>query len=143
MVRGGFAVIMTRNIGTPSLAYQTPAGGMPSQSQLLSGFAETFSHYLCEVQPGGGSERLKPAPETEAVLYILNGGLDITLDNTIHRLKPGGYAYILPGSDAEAAARSHWVHKAFARVEGIDPAEAFFTNERDIPRLAIPDTVGR
>ena len=73
MVRGGFAVIMTRNIGTPSLAYQTPAGGMPSQSQLLSGFAETFSHYLCEVQPGGGSERLKP----------------------------GGYAYILPGSDAK------------------------------------------
>ena len=28
-------------------------------------------------------------------------------------------------------------------MEGIDPAEAFFTNERDISRLAIPDTVGR
>ena len=122
---------------------------MPSQSQLLSGFAETFSHYLCEVQPGGGSESPEPAPEAEAVLFILDGSLDITLDNTVHRLKPGGYAYIPPGSDwaarsdAEAAVRSHWIHKAYERVEGIDPAEAFFTNERDISPLAIPDTDGR
>ena len=88
---------MIRNIGTPSLAYQSPAGGMPSQSQLLSGFAETLSQYLCEVQPGGGNESPEPALETEA------------------------------------AVRSLWNHNAYERVEGIDPAEAFYTNERDIP----------
>ena len=122
---------MIRNIGTPSLAYKSPAGGMPSQSQLLSGFAETLSQYLCEVQPGGDNESPEPALETEAVLFILDGSLDITLDDTVHRLKPGGYAYIPPGSDwaarsdAEAAVRSHWIHEAYERVEGIDPAEAF------------------
>lgn len=149
MVRGGFAVIMTRNIGMPSLGYQTSAGGIPSQGQLLSGFAETSSHYLCEVQPGGGSESPEPAPETEAVLFILDGSLDITLDNTVHRLKPGDYAYTPPGrdwaarNDAEAAARSNWIRMEYERVEGIGPAEAFFTNERDLSPLAMPDTDGR
>ncbi len=134
---------MTRNIGTPSLAYQTPAGTMPSQGQLLSSFAETLSHYLCEVQPGGGSESPEPELETEAVLFVLDGSLDITLDDTVHRLKPSGYAYIPPGSDwaarsdAEAAVRSHWIHEAYERVEGIDPAEAFYTNGCDISPLAI------
>jgi len=143
MVRGGFAVIMTRNIGTPSLAYQTPAGTMPSQGQLLSSFAETLSHYLCEVQPGGGSESPEPELETEAVLFVLDGSLDITLDDTVHRLKPIGYAYIPPGSgwaarsDTEAAVRSLWIHNAYERVEGIDPAEAFYTNGCDISPLAI------
>ena len=75
--------------------------------------------------------------------------MDITLDNTVHRLKPGDYAYIPPGrdwearNDAEAVVRSHWIRKAYERVEGIGPAEAFFTNERDISPLAMPDKDGR
>ncbi|MFZ9950278.1 MAG: hypothetical protein ACO3FX_11875, partial [Gemmobacter sp.] len=39
----------------------------------LSGFAESFSHYLMEIAPGGGSDRPEPAPEAEGVLFVVAG----------------------------------------------------------------------
>ena len=42
-------------------------------SRPLSGFAETFSQYIAEVQPGGGSDRPETEPGTEAVLFVVQG----------------------------------------------------------------------
>ena len=39
-------------------------------SRPLSGFAETFSQYILEVAPGGGSEKPEPDPQAEAVLFV-------------------------------------------------------------------------
>ena len=39
----------------------------------LSGFAETFSQYVVEVKPGGGSDRPEPNPEAEGVLFVVSG----------------------------------------------------------------------
>ena len=41
----------------------------------LSGFAETFSQYIVEVQPGGGSDRPETDPAAEAVLFVVEGAL--------------------------------------------------------------------
>jgi quercetin dioxygenase-like cupin family protein len=62
----------------------------------LSGFAETFSQYIVEVLPNGGSDRPESDPSAEAVLFVVDGEMDLTVDGTAHRLEPGGYAYLPP-----------------------------------------------
>ena len=65
-----------------------------------------------------------------------------------HVLGPGGYAFLPPGSDwavrndGEATATFHWIRKAYERVEGIDPPEAFVTQESDVRAEPMPDTDG-
>jgi (S)-ureidoglycine aminohydrolase len=39
----------------------------------LSSFAETFSQYIVEVSPGGGSDRPETDPAAEAVLFVVEG----------------------------------------------------------------------
>ena len=115
----------------------------------LTGFAETFSQYMVEVAPGGGSERPELDPEAEGVVFLTAGLLHITLDATAHKLEPGGYAYIPPGADWTVRneggenAHFHWIRKAYERVEGLDVPEAFVTNERDVEAGSMPDTDGR
>ena len=63
----------------------------------LSGFAETFSQYIGEVQPGGGSDRPEADPRAEAVLFVVEGQLTLDLDGSPHLMEEGGYAYLPPG----------------------------------------------
>nr|WP_298376760.1 bifunctional allantoicase/(S)-ureidoglycine aminohydrolase [uncultured Halomonas sp.] len=114
----------------------------------LSGFAETFSQYIMEVQPGGGSDKPEPDAGAEAVLFIVEGELTLMLAGEKYIMHPGGYAFIPPASDwqvrndGDAPARFHWIRKAYEYVDGIEPPEAFVTNEQDIEPAAMPDTNG-
>jgi len=115
----------------------------------LSGFAETFAQYIMEVQPGGGSDCPEPDSGAEGVLFVVEGALTVTLDGTAHVLEEGGYAFLPPQSrwtarnEGAAPVRFHWVRKAYEKVEGIDVAEAFFTNEKNIAPNPMPGTEGR
>lgn len=114
----------------------------------LSGFAETFSQYIMEVAPGGGSERPETDPGAEGVLFVVAGHIALTIAGTHHELGPGGYAYLPPGSTwmldnpGTQPARFHWVRKAYEAVEGIAPPEAFVTDEREVAPIPMPDTDG-
>ena len=114
----------------------------------LSGFAETFSQYIMEVLPGGGSDRPEPDAGAEGALFVVEGQLTITLDGRKHGLKPGGFAFIPPSSnwqvrnEGSSPARYHWVRKAYEYVDGIDVPEAFFADEADIAPSPMPDTNG-
>ena len=114
----------------------------------LSGFAETFSHYLMEVGPGGGSVRPETSAGAEAVLFVVEGELTVTLDGKACVMGPGGYAYLPAGASWQAQNHNagpvcfHWVRKAYEPVEGIAVPDAFFTNENDITPVAMPDTGG-
>jgi (S)-ureidoglycine aminohydrolase len=114
----------------------------------LSGFAETFSQYIMEVLPGGGSDRPEPDAGAEGALFVVEGQLTVTLDGQKHSLKPGGFAFIPPSSnwqvrnEGSAPARYHWVRKTYEKVDGIDVPEAFFADEADITPSAMPDTDG-
>ena len=55
----------------------------------LSGFAETFSQYVVEVSPGGGSDHPEGDPAAEAVLFVVDGALALTVDGAEHALEPG------------------------------------------------------
>jgi (S)-ureidoglycine aminohydrolase len=115
----------------------------------LSGFAETFSQYIMEVQPGGGSEKPEPDTQAEAVLFVVEGELVVELDGQAHRMQPGGYAFLPPASrwtvrnEGSAPARFHWVRKAYEAVEGIAAPEAFFVNEKDVAPTPMPGTEGK
>jgi (S)-ureidoglycine aminohydrolase len=112
----------------------------------MSGFAETFSQYIVEVAPGGGSERPEQNPEAEGVIFVVEGDLVLTLEGLVHQLKPGGYAFLPPGANwslvnrSPEPARFHWVRKRYEKVDGIDMPSAFVTNEQDEPIRWMPDT---
>jgi len=115
----------------------------------MSGFSETFSQYVMEVAPGGGSERPEPEAGAEAVLFLMEGELSVTVGGETRRLQPGGYAYLPPGSgwkvrnDGKHHAAFHWIRKLYEQVDGIDIPEPVFRNEQDIVPLSMPGTAGR
>lgn len=115
-------------------------------SRPLSGFAETFSQYIMEVSPGGGSEKPEPDPAAEGVLFVVEGELTLTLAGEKHSMRPGGYAFLPPGTRWEAhntseePVRFHWVRKSYEQVEGIEVPAPFVTNENDIEPTAMPET---
>ncbi|MBA3447881.1 MAG: (S)-ureidoglycine aminohydrolase [Pseudaminobacter sp.] len=118
-------------------------------SRPLSGFAETFSQYIMEVAPGGGSDRPEPDKNAEGVLFIVEGELTIILGGKKRAMRPGGYAFIPPASEwtvrneGIAPARFHWIRKAYEFVEGIDVPEAIFADENAIEPAGMPGTDGK
>ncbi len=114
----------------------------------LSGFAETFSQYIVEVSPGGGSDKPELDPGAEGVVFVVAGGLTLTLGDATHELAEGGYAFIPPGQEwtlhnrGDAVATFHWIRKAYQVVDGIEVPEAFVTNESDVVAGEMPGTDG-
>jgi len=118
-------------------------------SRPLSGFAETFSQYIMEVRPGGGSDRPEPEADAEGVLFVVEGEVTVMLEGEAHVLAPGGYAYLPPASGwslknhGGQTARFHWIRKAYDFVDGLDAPDALFLNEQEIAPSPMPDTDGR
>ena len=118
-------------------------------SRPLSGFAETFSQYIMEVSPGGGSDRPETEEEVEAVLFVVEGGGNLVVDKTAHELRPGGYIYLPPGcewslrNNGASELRFHWIRKRYERVEGVPLPDLLITNENDIVPVPMPETDGK
>jgi (S)-ureidoglycine aminohydrolase len=118
-------------------------------SRPLSGFAETFSQYIMEVAPGGGSAKPEADKGAEGALFVVEGELTLTLAGARHVLQPGGFAFIPPASawtvrnESGSPVRFHWIRKAYEFVEGIGVPEAFVTNEKTIAPTAMPGTEGK
>lgn len=114
-------------------------------SRPLSGFAETFSQYIVEILPGGGSDRPETEPGTEAVLFVTEGELTLTLNGATHVLASGGYAYIACDADWAVSNQSkttvsfHWIRKAYEMVDGLELPESFVTCEADHAPQVMPD----
>ena len=113
----------------------------------MSGFAESFAHYLMEVIPGGGSDTPEPDPAAQGVLYVTGGAGRLRLDGVEHGLEAGSYAYLPPGAgwtlEATDTLRVHWLRKRYAPAAGIAPPAPFVTSEAAIAPIAMPDTEGR
>ncbi|MCG7623541.1 bifunctional allantoicase/(S)-ureidoglycine aminohydrolase [Epibacterium sp. Ofav1-8] len=115
----------------------------------LSGFAETFSHYIAEVLPGGGSERPETEAGVEAVLFVVEGQMVLTIDGQPHEMGAGGYAFLPPSAEwkltntSDAPVRFHWIRKAYQAVDGLDMPQAFVTNEQEVTPTAMPGTEGK
>ena len=173
-----------------SRSYHVPSGGLPGQTELLtgravfteayavipkdvlrdivtsllphwektrawilarplSGFAETFSQYIVEVGPGGGSDNPEPDPGAEAGLFAVSGSFELLLAGRTRQIETGGFAYIPPGAAWQLRNRGgenavfHWIRKRYEAVEGLAPPDPIVTSDRECPAVAMPDTDGR
>ena len=169
--------------------YYTPKGGLPPQTQLMtgraiftdayavipkgcfsdivtsflpgwtqtrlwliarqmSGFSETFSQYVMEVAPGGGSDAPDAETGAEHVLFMTDGDITLTIDGQSHALTSGGYAYLPAGSTwtlhatGKTPARFHWVRKLYEPAPGIPAPTAFVTSDKALSPIPMPDTNG-
>ncbi|MCO5162366.1 MAG: bifunctional allantoicase/(S)-ureidoglycine aminohydrolase [Mesorhizobium sp.] len=115
----------------------------------LSGFSETFTQYVMDVSPGGGSDRPEPVAGAEGVLFLMDGELTVTVDGAAHRMLKGGWAFLPPGSGwtvrntGTVPARFHWIRKLYEEVDGIDIPGPLFSNDQDVVPLSMPGTAGR
>ena len=170
--------------------YYTPKGGLPPQTQLMTGravfteayavlprgvfsdivtsflpgwentrlwmiarpmtgFSETFSQYVMEVGPDGGSDRPEPDPEAQGVIFVTGGALWLSIAGEAHELGPGGYAYLPAGCDwrlrngGSEPARFHWIRKLWEPAPGIARPAPFVTSDAEVAPLAMPETDGR
>lgn len=112
----------------------------------LSGFSETFSQYIVEVSPQGGSDRPELDAAAEGVLFVVEGEMDLVIEGNPHHLVEGGYAYLPPGSkwtlrnNGKQLLKFHWIRKAYQFVDGLDAPEAFVTNDNEVEAIAMPNT---
>ena len=115
----------------------------------LSGFAETFSHYIMEVAPGGGSDKPETDPLAQAVLFVVGGAADLTVNGATHQLTEGSYAYLPPATQwslrntGVEPVRFHWIRKAYQAVDGIEAPDVIITNDSDVTPIAMPGTDGK
>ena len=114
----------------------------------LSGFAETFSQYIMEVAPDGGSTAPEPDRGAEGVLFIVEGSATLTLAGQTHALTTGSYVYLPPAAEwtfkntSSAPVRFHWLRKAYEAAKGVATPDAFVTHESKGEVVAMPDTNG-
>ena len=115
----------------------------------LSGFAETFSQYIMEVAPSGGSDKPETDASAEGVLFVVEGTASLTIDGTTHELTPGGYAFLPPETNwtlkntTDEMLRFHWIRKAYEAVLGLPHPEVIIANEADIAPTVMPGTDGK
>lgn len=118
-------------------------------SRPLSGFAETFSQYIMEVAPNGGSVRPEVDPGAQSVIFVVDGMAKIVIEGEHHQLRPGSYVYLPPQTtwtfenDSGAIARFHWIRKAFEVIEGLPYPDVIITNEQDVTPTPMPGTDGK
>lgn len=115
----------------------------------MTGFSETFSEYVMEVMPGGGSDTPEPDPEAEGVIFVTSGRIDLTLPDGTHDMAEGGYAYLPPGckwslrAKGQKAAKLIWIRKIYEHAPSLEVPEAFVTNEQHRSPAAMPATQAR
>nr|WP_321455488.1 bifunctional allantoicase/(S)-ureidoglycine aminohydrolase [uncultured Cohaesibacter sp.] len=120
----------------------------------LTGFAESFSQYIVELLPGGGSDRPETDVGAESALFVVGGEINLVVNGVEHSLDEGGFGYIPAGADwsirnargrnaGDQKAVFHWFRKAYVEVKGLDAPEPFFVNEKMLDPIAMPETEGK
>ena len=115
----------------------------------LTGFAETFSHYIMDVSRGGGSARPDDNPQAQSVIFVVEGKGSLVIEGQEYTLSSGSYAYIPAGAswsisnDLSDKLVFHWIRKRYEAVEGLDAPAAFVTSDQNTAPIAMPDTDGK
>ncbi|MEM7196934.1 MAG: bifunctional allantoicase/(S)-ureidoglycine aminohydrolase [Pseudomonadota bacterium] len=114
----------------------------------LSGFAETFSHYLVELQDAGGTNAPENDANAQSVIFVVKGAITLTINGEDHSMSVGGYAYVPAGCDWQvhnisgAVANFHWIRKRFQPASGLELPNPFVTSEAAIEPILMPDCDG-
>ena len=115
----------------------------------LSGFSETFSQYIMEVGPGGGSNRPETDPRAETAIFVVEGSGTVTVESRQFRLVAGSFLSVPAGTpwtlinDGSGRLGFHWIRKSFEALDGLAPPDFVFVNEQDIQPVPMPGTDGK
>jgi (S)-ureidoglycine aminohydrolase len=114
----------------------------------MTGFSETFSQYIGELAPGGGSNRPETDAGVESALFVVSGTVTLTLDGIEHVLQPGAFAFVPPNHDwalfntGDSTAQFHWIRKRYQAVEGLALPDPIITCDQDVAPAVMPDCDG-
>ncbi|MCW1919398.1 bifunctional allantoicase/(S)-ureidoglycine aminohydrolase [Rhodobacter sp. KR11] len=115
----------------------------------MSGFSETFSQYVMEVAPGGGSDMPDADEGAQHWLFFTGGKATLTVDEVTTEVSAGSYAYIPPGTawrlraEGQDPTRFHWIRKLYEPAPGIAAPKPFITSDQETPIRWMPDTQDR
>ena len=104
----------------------------------LSGFAETFSQYVVELRPGGGSSAPEVDPTAEAVLFVTSGTLALPSGRRRTSWRPGGTRTCRRARPGPCTTRPRRPGRSTGSARGTCgstgslPPEALVTNEREV-----------
>lgn len=114
----------------------------------MTGFSETFSHYIMEVSPGGGSSSPEPDPLAQGVLFVVDGMGKIEIDGSPYDVTAGSYIYLAPGAKwtfvnvSASTVTFHWLRKRYQKASGISMPTSFITHDDAVTPTPMPDTDG-
>ncbi len=114
----------------------------------MTGFSETFAHYILDVAPQGGAQSPEPDPGVEGVLFITHGQPTLMLNGARYPLAPGSYAYIPPATDwtlhnsDDTPTKLHWIRKLYEPAPRWPTPAPFVTRDQDHAPTPMPDTDG-
>lgn len=114
----------------------------------LTGFAETFSQYIVELAPNGGSDSPDDDTEVQHAIFVTEGRIALQIAGKIHDLEPGGFAYIPPGTawhitnPGRDNTRFHWWRKRWQPAAGTTLPDPIIAREQDIAPAMMPGTNG-
>ncbi len=115
----------------------------------IEGFATTFWQYMAEIGAGGGSASPDNDTSIEHALFVLSGELELAINNGIHTITAGHFAYIPAGATwtiknnhATDSASLQWIRKRYQPVTGINAPEPIVINEQSLSPTVMPDTNG-
>ena len=115
----------------------------------MTGFAETFSQYVMEVAPGGGSDAPDAEAGAEHWLFFTGGLATVTLNGVAYDLDAGGYVYIPPGmawalrAEGQEPARFHWLRKLYEHAPGVPLPDPIISSDQATPVRWMPGTEDR
>ena len=114
----------------------------------MTGFAETFSHYLMDISPDGGSHLPDDDKFAEHVIFVTSGTGSITVNGSTHSLNPGSYIYLPPKTDWSLINDSskqlifHWFRKRYQKVRGVDAPPILITSDNAVEPIEMPGSDG-
>ena len=115
----------------------------------LSGFAETFSQYIVELAPGGGSDRPETDVNAEAAFFVVRGEIALEFAGNQEQLNTGSFAFVPAGLEykirntGKQPANFHWIRKAFEHVVGLDAPDPILSSDMEVLPTPMPDTEGK
>lgn len=114
----------------------------------LSGFAETFTQYIAEIMPGGGSDLPDTEAGIESAIFVVGGEIELTIAGTPHRMTEGGFAYIPANTEwslhnrGVQTGRFHWIRKRYDALDGMPCPDPLVTSDAEVPPSPMPDCDG-
>jgi (S)-ureidoglycine aminohydrolase len=105
-----------------------------------------FAMYLLDLAPGGGGTQALPE-DVEAFFYVTAGEARLDLGGRPHALRPGGFAYLRPGSrfklGAQKETRVLWLKKVYELLDSRRPADVL-GDEAEVkgePFMGVPELI--